>query len=163
MSRVKTRDTKPEMMLRSALHRVGLRYRVQVRDLPGRPDIVFPARRVVVFVDGDFWHGFRFAQWRTSVSPFWLEKINKNRLRDYLNRRKLQRSGWKVIRVWEHEVEEDIEGVVSRVSSALGTADGTTPPGCRARPDESGLARNDGGGAQHDGSIVRQAHHERMN
>lgn len=116
-----TRDTKPEMMLRSALHRAGLRYRVQVRGLPGRPDIVFPTCRVVVFVDGDFWHGFQFTKWQDSLSPFWLEKINKNRLRDSLNRSALRRSGWQVIRVWEHEVEKDIDGVVGRISSAIVT------------------------------------------
>ena len=113
------RDTKPELLLRSALHRAGLRYRVQVGGLAGRPDIVFPKRRIAVFVDGDFWHGFQFAKWRGSLSPFWQEKINKNRLRDYHNRRALRLSGWMVIRVWEHQVEKNLDEVVVHVRNAV--------------------------------------------
>src|SRR6476469_9829315 len=79
MSSVRTKDTDIEQAVRSALHRRGLRFRKHVRDLPGRPDIVFSRARVAVFVDGDFWHGYDFDTWRGGLSEFWRNKIETNR------------------------------------------------------------------------------------
>lgn len=115
MSRIKGKDTGIELSVRSELHRRGLRFRKHVKQLPGTPDIVFPAAKVVVFVDGDFWHGYQFPKWQSDVSEFWREKIAGNRARDRQNRRKLQRMGWKVVRLWQHEIEHDLEGSVERV------------------------------------------------
>jgi DNA mismatch endonuclease (patch repair protein) len=103
MSRVRGRDTKPEMQLRRALHGRGLRFRLHRHDMPGRPDIVFPRHKAVVFVHGCFWHGhgctlFKVPQTRRA---FWLEKISRNRRRDDLSIRKLQAAGWRVLVVWE--------------------------------------------------------------
>lgn len=115
MSRVRNRDTDIECAMRSLLFRKGLRFRKHVRELPGRPDIVLARFKVVVFVDGDFWHGYRFPQWSDRVSEFWREKIEGNRRRDQRNFRKLRRMGWRVIRIWQHQIENDIEACVSTV------------------------------------------------
>ena len=100
-------DTKPELAVRSAMHALGLRYRVGVRPLPQlrrTADVVFPRERVVVFVDGCFWHGcpshYRPA---TTNSQFWSEKIETNRARDHETSELLEAEGWLVVRVWEHE------------------------------------------------------------
>jgi len=119
MSSVRNKDTGIETALRSALHRRGARFRKHVSSLPGTPDIVFMSARVAVFVDGDFWHGFRFPQWASSLSPFWEVKILKNRQRDKRNHRRLRRMGWVVVRVWQHQIENDLESCVSRVLSTV--------------------------------------------
>lgn len=82
MSKVRSKDTSPERAVRSALHRLGYRFRKHVKDLPGKPDIVFTRRKVAVFVDGDFWHGFGFESWGGKLSPKWRSKIERNMARD---------------------------------------------------------------------------------
>ncbi len=119
MSRIKGKDTGLEMRVRSALHRRGLRFRKHVKDLPGKPDVVFRKARVAVFVDGDFWHGYRFPSWEDKVSDFWKKKINKNRERDAANHRKLRRMEWTVIRLWQHEVEADFDACIDRILAAV--------------------------------------------
>ena len=119
MSRIKGKDTGLEMRVRSALHRRGLRFRKHAKDLPGKPDVVFRKARVAVFVDGDFWHGYRFPSWEDKVSDFWKKKINKNRERDAANHQKLRQMGWTVIRLWQHEVEEDLDACIDRVQEAV--------------------------------------------
>ena len=121
MSRVRTKDTDIEMAIRSALHRRGLRFRKHVSKLAGKPDIVFPTAKVAVFIDGDFWHGYRFPAWRASVSPFWRDKIDKTRRRDRRNFTRLRRAGWAVIRVWQHEVHGNVGRTVDRIHSAVRT------------------------------------------
>ena len=107
MSRQRTRDTAPEIALRSELHRRGLRFRVHVRPLAGlrrEADIVFPRAKVAVFVDGCFWHGC--PQHRTHPSrnaAFWFDKIEMNRVRDIETGQLLREAGWRSVRVWEHE------------------------------------------------------------
>ena len=119
MSSVRTKDTDLEVCLRSELHRRGLRFRKHATDLPGKPDIVFVGARVAVFIDGDFWHGWRFPAWRHKVSDFWKAKIQKNRDRDQRNVAKLRRAGWHVIRLWQHQIEQDSKACVSRIVTAV--------------------------------------------
>ena len=110
MSRIRSRDTKPELQIRSALHRMGYRYALHRRDLPGTPDLVFPARKKVIFVHGCYWHGhscrFGRAQSKSNID-FWREKIEGNRKRDERNIRALRRSGWKVKVIWECQIKKD--------------------------------------------------------
>ena len=83
MSRIKGKDTGPEVRIRSALHRRGLRglrFRKHGKELPGRPDIIFSKARVAVFVDGDFWHGYRFSSWENKMSDYWKNKISNRRI-----------------------------------------------------------------------------------
>ena len=119
MSRVRSRDTGIEMAVRRAVHARGLRYRTHVRSLPGTPDLVFAGPKVAVFVDGDFWHGWRFPAWQHTLSPYWVEKIAVNRRRDRRNFARLRRRGWLVLRVWGHEVLADVESVADRIESAV--------------------------------------------
>src|SRR5437763_3579619 len=93
MSLLKNKDTDLEILVRSELHKRGLRFRKHIKDLPGKPDIVFTKAKVVVFIDGDFWHGYRFPLWRDKSSPFWQAKIAKNRERDRRNFAELRRMG----------------------------------------------------------------------
>jgi DNA mismatch endonuclease (patch repair protein) len=107
-------DTAHEHILRSLLWRRGLRYRKNLGSLPGKPDIVFPAARVAVFCDGDFWHGRNWELLSKKLrvganAPYWVPKINANRNRDRRNNRLLKREGWTVVRFWETDIHEDPE------------------------------------------------------
>lgn len=119
MSRVRSRNTDLEATVRSELFRRGWRFRKHVSSLPGTPDIVFVRLRVVVFVDGDFWHGYRFPKWKTKLSDFWSRKIEKNRKRDQNNFAKLRRKGWKTVRIWQHEIERDLAKSVTALERIL--------------------------------------------
>lgn len=123
MSRVRSRDTDIEKAIRSALHKRGLRFRKHVRSLPGTPDVVFPSQKIAVFVDGDFWHGYRFPMWRDTQSAFWQIKIEKNRVRDKRNHAKLRRMGWGVVRLWQHQIQQDLDESVERVVEMLAKAE----------------------------------------
>jgi len=96
-----------------------MRFRKHVKELPGKPDVVFMRAKVAVFIDGDFWHGYRFPAWQDKVSPFWREKISKTRVRDQRNFRILRKMGWRVIRIWQHEIEVDLDGCVERIIAAV--------------------------------------------
>ena len=102
MSSVRGKDTQPELLLRIRLHRAGYRYRLHAKELPGKPDLVFPSRKAVLFVNGCFWHGHdchRFSWPKTRVS-FWRAKILGNKERDDRNHRRLLQAGWRVGVVW---------------------------------------------------------------
>lgn len=119
MSRIKGRDTGPERAVASILLDLGLTPELQVRDLPGRPDFVFREQRVAIFVDGDFWHGWHFPRWRLKLSEKWEKKIEATRRRDARNHARLRRSGWRVLRIWEHQIEETPERVRERILKCL--------------------------------------------
>jgi len=119
MSRNRGKDTNLEVTVRSALHRRGLRFRKHVSGLPGRPDVVFPKAKIAVFLDGDFWHGYQYEKWKDTLSSFWRQKISRTIERDLSNHRKLKDMGWMVMRLWEHEVEDDFEGSIERIVTAV--------------------------------------------
>jgi DNA mismatch endonuclease (patch repair protein) len=121
----RSRDTKPEQALRSALHRRGLRFRKHVRPLSGlrcTADIVFPSEKVAVFVDGCFWHRCPVHSARPQTNEsYWSAKIDRNAQRDRRNSRLLREAGWEVIRVWEHESPQVAAGKIeSRVMARRG-------------------------------------------
>lgn len=121
MSRVRNKDTKPEMRVRRLVHSLGYRYRLHYGGLPGRPDIVFPERRKVIFVHGCFWHrheGCSRCRMPKSRLEFWGPKLEKNRLRDLKNLAKLHELGWDVLVVWECETEE-AAGLPGRIMTFL--------------------------------------------
>lgn len=108
MSRVKGNGTKPELAVRSALHRLGFRFRVHQKDLPGCPDIVLRKHRKIIFVHGCFWHGHRNCKRASKPSSnidFWDSKLSKNIERDRRNIRELERQGWHCIVIWECETK----------------------------------------------------------
>lgn len=108
MARNRGKDTSPERYLASLLIAGGLSFDRHDKSLPGCPDFVFNATKTAVFVDGDFWHGWRFPEWSHRMAPFWREKIGKTRLGDRRNHRRLRGLGWTVVRIWEHQVETDL-------------------------------------------------------
>lgn len=103
MSRIRGRDTKPELLLRRGLHARGLRFRLHRRDLPGRPDLVFPRFRAVIFVHGCFWHGHDcpMFKWPSTRTEFWRKKITGNQERDRNAVNALLRDHWRVLEIWE--------------------------------------------------------------
>ena len=125
MSNVKSKNTKPEMMVRKFLFSNGYRYRVNSKDLPGKPDIVLPKYKTVVFINGCFWHGHPNCKYATipeSNHEFWLTKINGNVERDRLTREKLTQMGWNVIDIWQcqlkpHEKEATLTHLISTLSN----------------------------------------------
>jgi DNA mismatch endonuclease (patch repair protein) len=121
MRRVKGRDTTPELTLRRLLWAVGVRgYRLNRKDLPGRPDLVISRERIAIFVDGCFWHGCPRCYRRPSSNrSYWDLKVDRNMRRDRSRRAKLKRLGWKVIRLWEHQVVKQPERCVSKILKAI--------------------------------------------
>ncbi|MCG8037119.1 MAG: very short patch repair endonuclease [Candidatus Thiodiazotropha taylori] len=115
MSRIQGKNTKPELTLRKALWAAGHRYRLKNR-LPGRPDIVFPSKKVAIFIDGCFWHKCpEHFQAPASNSKFWADKINRNVERDREVEQLLIDRGWQILRFWEHEVRDSPEACISKV------------------------------------------------
>ena len=107
MSRIRSKDTTPEKTVRSLLHKMGYRFRLHRKDLPGKPDIVLPKYKTVIFVHGCFWHrheNCKYASIPKTNTEFWLDKLNKNVERDKKNQAELKKLGWKVIVIWECEI-----------------------------------------------------------
>ncbi len=125
MSRVKGRDTGPELTVRRAIHKMGFRYRLHARDLPGRPDLVFARRGIAMFVHGCFWHrhpdpACKLARLPKSRLDFWLPKLEGNRARDIATIARLEALGWTVVVVWECQTS-DSAGLDLLLRDALGT------------------------------------------
>lgn len=109
MSRIRSRDTTPERSVRSVLHRLGYRFRLHVKNLPGHPDIVLPRHKTVVLVHGCFWHRHsrcRFAYTPKTRRAFWLRKFEENKTRDMRTRKHLKKLGWKIVTVWECQTDD---------------------------------------------------------
>ena len=109
MSRIKSGNTKPEMIVRSLLHRMGYRFRLHRKDLPGKPDIVLPKYKTLIFVHGCFWHmhkGCKRSNIPKTNKEYWGPKLKRNKENDEKNKKKLLKCGWKVITVWECKVKD---------------------------------------------------------
>ena len=130
MAAIKGKDTKPEMIVRKYLFSRGLRFRVQVRKLPGTPDIVLPKYKTAIFVNGCFWHGHegcKYFRLPKSNVEFWMEKIERNIERDRESMRALLDLGWKVIRVWECELRNKAnrEETLNKIYNSITSLDGS--------------------------------------
>ncbi|MGV8111852.1 MAG: very short patch repair endonuclease [Lentimicrobium sp.] len=122
MAKIKSQNTKPELNLKKALWNLGFRYRKNLKKLPGSPDIVYTKHKLAIFVDGEFWHGYNWAEKKTKIKTnrdFWIPKIERNIQRDIQNNQLLTEAGWHVIRFWEHELKKDFEDCLNRVISYL--------------------------------------------
>ena len=123
MSAIHSKDTRPELLLRHALWRRGLRYRVSVKTLPGKPDIVFTRAKIAIFCDGDYWHGHNWAlrgipsleDELAGYSEYWQNKIKYNIKRDKENTVKLEDDGWTVLRFWESDIKKNIDKCVDEI------------------------------------------------
>lgn len=124
LSKIKATDTKGEKLLRSVLWRMGFRFRKNVPDLPGKPDIVFPRHRVVIFCDGDFWHGRKWRKDKRRLqvgpnAPYWVAKIQANINRDKRYNKELRRLGWRVVRLWESDIRADAGRAALSIANIL--------------------------------------------
>lgn len=122
MRRIRSKNTKPEVLLRSLLHQAGYRFRIHRKDLPGKPDIVFPSRRKVIFVHGCFWHqhsGCREGRLPGTRQDYWQPKLERNVQRDADAIEKLRELGWQVLTVWECELSTD--SVLNQLQAFLET------------------------------------------
>jgi len=132
MRLIRARDTKPELIVRRALHAAGLRFRLHAKDLPGKPDIIFRRKRIVIFVHGCFWHRHPDPDCKRARLPktrldFWEPKLNGNRSRDEAVKARLEDKGWRVIEIWECQLDQDhLAELVNVVRSAGGAS--ATPP-----------------------------------
>jgi len=122
MSRVRSKDTTPERVVRSALHCAGYRFRLHRVDLPGKPDIVLPKYHVAIFINGCFWHqhpGCKKSTIPQNNRDFWQRKLSRTIERDEQNRTQLQRLGWKVITLWECDIKASIDNLLEFIESEL--------------------------------------------
>ena len=126
MSKIRSKDTKPELALRKALFARGFRYRVNDKHLPGKPDIVLLKYKTVIFLHGCFWHrheGCKYAYTPKTNTEFWVDKITSNKDRDKINMQKLTDLGWNVLTVWEceirHKYKHDLTPLIDRIEAAL--------------------------------------------
>lgn len=127
MSSIKSKDTRTELLLRKALWRENMRYRINYKKLPGKPDIVFTKKKVVIFCDGDFWHGHNWAlrglssldEELNGYSGFWKEKILRNIQRDSEITKDLTSMGWIVIRIWESDIKKDVNKCVELIKDVM--------------------------------------------
>ena len=128
MSNIRAKGMKPEMAVRRLVHAMGYRYRLHRKDLPGKPDLVFPARRKVIFVHGCFWHqhddpACRIARRPKSNQHYWLPKLERNVIRDAEHLAQLAQLGWDVLVIWECDVVSD-DGIADRIRGFLERGDG---------------------------------------
>jgi len=118
LSKVKGKNTKPEIILRKELWANGLRYRLNVNDLPGKPDIVIKKLKLAIFVDGEFWHGYNWAEMQKRFKKnreYWIPKIENNIQRDIKNNKELCAKGYTVVRLWEGEIKKNLSDCVKRI------------------------------------------------
>ena len=119
ISRIRSTHTRPEMLVRKFLHANGYRYTLHNKSLPGRPDIVMPKYKTIVFIHGCFWHGHKFEIRRKRLKPFWVKKIQNNMRRDRRNKAILKRMGWQHMRIWEYQLKRNPNKMVQHVLDKL--------------------------------------------
>ena len=126
MSHIRSKNTKPEQLVRQALWHQGFRYKLHVKDLPGKPDIVLPKHNAAIFINGCFWHGHKCCTYYTiskTNTDFWTAKVARNQERDQRVWRELEAAGWSVIIVWECELKKArLNGTIERVVSEIKAA-----------------------------------------
>ena len=123
MSRIRSKDTKPEMLVRRFLHKNGFRYRLHVKNTPGKPDMVLPKYKTVIFIHGCFWHGHEGCKYYVvpkTRTEWWLHKIGTNISNDANSENSLQAAGWKIIKIWECELKKaSLEVTLAHLRSLL--------------------------------------------
>ncbi len=116
MSKIRSKNTKIELLVFKELKKKKIYFQKHYKKCPGSPDVCFPKKKIAIFIDGDFWHGRNFAKNRKRLpKKYWLAKIEANILRDRKNRAKLKKQGWKVLRIWESQINKDLPNVMSKI------------------------------------------------
>lgn len=117
MSAVKAKNTMLEKKFFKLLRKEGLRFQTHYSKVIGKPDIAFPSKKLLIFIDSNFWHGWQYPKWKRKLtSDFWKNKIEQNRKRDKEVTRKLRKNGWTVLRFWEHQIKKDPEKLLNKIS-----------------------------------------------
>ncbi|MHA3786599.1 very short patch repair endonuclease [Flavobacterium hauense] len=122
MSKIRSKNTKPEIIFRKELWKRGLRYRTHVKDIPGSPDIIMKKYKVIIFIDGEFWHGYNWNEKKEKIKTnrdFWIPKIERNMQRDQQNNEKLLILGYKVFRFWEHSIKKELQSCINEVTEYI--------------------------------------------
>ena len=120
MSLIRAKNTGIEKKVFSYLRKNRIHFQRHYDRVPGKPDVAIPSKKVALFIDGDFWHGYRFEQWRKRIpKDYWRDKIASNIARDERNRRALRRKGWRVMRVWSHELAKRPEKTLEKIAVFL--------------------------------------------
>jgi len=120
MSAIRSENTSPEKKVFRAIRKRGIYFQRHYKRALGSPDIAIPSKKKAIFIDGDFWHGFRFPLWKKRLnSNFWLNKIERNRRRDKIYHRKLRNMGWEIMRIWEHQLEKDPDQAIEKAIAFL--------------------------------------------
>jgi len=118
MSRIKSKNTKPELFVFSTLDNLNIQYEKHYNTL-GKPDVAFPDKKIAVFINGEFWHGKRFKIEKKFYQKFWQDKIRKNIIRDRKNYKHLNENGWKVIKIWDKDLKKNPEKEINKILKAL--------------------------------------------
>lgn len=120
MSRIRAKNTGLEKAVFSYLRKQGVYFRKHYDRVPGKPDIAIPSKKIAVFINGDFWHGYKFSEWKNRMPAiYWREKIQSNIDRDKKSKRQLKRMGWKILSIWGHEIKEKPERTLKRIADFL--------------------------------------------
>lgn len=122
MSKIRGKDTEPEILLRKSIWALGVRYRLNVSKLPGKPDIVIEKKKVVVFIDGEFWHGYNWKKKKRTIKAnrsYWIAKIERNMKRDVENNKKLQALGYTVFRFWGNDIKKHLPVCLATLKGVL--------------------------------------------
>jgi len=120
MAAIRQKNTKPELKVFKELRKRRVYFQKHYKKVVGTPDIALPRKKIAIFIDGDFWHGFRYPLWKSRLpSKFWKNKIERNRLRDKETFSILRTKGWKTLRVWEHQVNNDFDKTMQKITNLL--------------------------------------------
>lgn len=122
MSKIHSVNTTPEIKLRKLLWNLKIRYRLNDKSLPGKPDIVIKKHKIVIFVDGEFWHGYNWDEKRNRIKSnrdYWIPKIERTMARDIENTKKLESMGYTVFRFWEHEIKKNIGACIQKIITSI--------------------------------------------
>jgi len=122
MSRIKAKNTSIEILLRKALWREGIRYRKNFKSLPGKPDIAITKYKIAVFCDGELWHGKDWEKLKNKIDSnrdYWVSKIEKNIMNDIINEKKLEKSGWIILRFWGKDIKKNLSDCVSEIKETI--------------------------------------------
>lgn len=122
MRKIKAKNTTPEIILRKALWKEGIRYRIENIKITGNPDIAIKKHKIAIFIDGEFWHGFNWQEKKTKIKSnkeYWIKKIERNIERDKKNNQLLTNQNWVVLRFWEHEIKKDLNKCIEIVKDSI--------------------------------------------
>jgi len=122
MRKIKSNKTSPEILLQKALRKIGIKYKKNYKALAGNPDIALINKKIAIFIDGEFWHGYRWDQKKKKIKAnrrYWIPKIERNIKRDKQNAKKLKRAGWRVVRFWQHQINKDLSKCIKKIKKIM--------------------------------------------